>query len=156
MTRAAIILLAAALLTGCSKPEDQLAVAKMPESQLQATAFLPLNDDKPGTPLTVRKYLVPGKYTIVYYYSPYSDPSENFQQALAQLVQTRPDLAVRTININRPEVVAIDWDSPVVKEANLNALPYFFIFDPRQDLRAHGRPAHEQVRQWCQPVAPTY
>lgn len=147
--RLAVLALIPVLLGGCShNPEDNLAVAKIPAGQLRTTPFVPLNDDIPGTPVTVQKYLVPGKYTIVYYYSPYSSPNESFHQALAQLVTQRHDLAVRTVNINRSQVQAVDWDSPVVQQANLNALPYFFIFDPGQNLRAHGRAAREQIMKW--------
>lgn len=145
----------AILLSSCShQPGDDLAVAKKPASQLQATPYLALNDDRPGTPVDVQQYLVPGKYTIVYYYSPYSSPNDDFRQSLAQLVQARQELAVRTVNVNRPEVQSVDWDSPVVQGARLNALPYFFIFDPKQNLRAHGRPAYEQILQWIRLRSP--
>lgn len=150
-----LVITLAILLSGCShQPGDDLAVAKIPASQLQATPYLALNDDKPGTPVDVQQYLVPGKYTIVYYYSPYSNPNENFQQSLAQLVQVRQELAVRTVNVNRPEVQSVDWDSPVVQGARLNSIPYFFIFDSKQNLRAHGRPAYEQILQWIRPHSP--
>jgi hypothetical protein len=149
--RFAVLALGITLLSSCSAvqaPTDDLAVAKIPASQLQTMLFVALNDDKPGTPVNVVKYLVPGRFTIIYYYSIYSDPTQDFHQALAQLVQRRHDLAVRTVNINRPEAQGIDWDSPVVHETRLNSLPYFFIFDPRQSLRAHGRPAYTQIVQW--------
>jgi hypothetical protein len=35
----------------------------MPIEQMQATNFLPLNADKPGTPVTVQRYLVQVVFT---------------------------------------------------------------------------------------------
>jgi len=137
------------LLFGCSSHEgDELAVAKMPKSQMQATSFLPLNDDKPGTPVDVQRYTVPGKYTIVEYFSPYDGPSANLAQQLARLCQVRRDLAVRIVNINRPEVQQVDWESPVIQYARIQKLPFVQIYDPGQSLRAQGRPAYQQVIEW--------
>ncbi len=148
-----VLLCTMILLTGCSPKQDDaddLAVSKMPADQLQATNFLPLNADKPGTPVDVRRYLVPGKYTLVEFFSPYDGPSMSLEPQLMQLSQNNRNVSVRTVNINRPGVQGIDWQSPIVQEAQIQALPYFVIYDPRQALRAKGRPAYEQVRQWVQ------
>lgn len=141
-----------AILTACSPQQvvDDLAVAKMPISEMQATNYLPLNADKPGKFVNVQNYLVPGKYTIVHYFSPYDGVSSNLEPRLVQLTQIRTDIAVRTVNINRPEVQGIDWQSPVLENARIQKLPYFQIYDPAQSLRAQARPAYEQVSQWVQ------
>lgn len=136
-------------LVGCStQPASDLAVDKLSASQMQETAFLPLNADKPGTPVDVQRYLVPGKYTIVAYFSPYWENYISLGAQLSQLVQVRNDIAVRTVNVNRPGVQGIDWQSPIVQNEGITAMPYFQIFDPAQRLRAHGRPAYEQIMQW--------
>ena len=138
------------LLGACSQAEeDKLAVAKISAQELQNTPFVALNYDIPGTPVTIQRYLVPGKFTIVYFYSPYSE--EDFNEALKELVVRDRKLAVRTVNVNREGVEGVDWDSPVVEAARLNSLPYFFIYDLAGSLRAHGRPAHEQIVQWVTP-----
>src|SRR5262249_53774400 len=93
-------------------------------------------------------YMVRGKFTIVEYYSPYSQPSLTYIQLLKQLCQSRPDIAVRTVNINRPEVQDVDWQSPVVTNDGVGSVPYFCIFDQNGNLRAHARPAYEQIVQW--------
>jgi thiol-disulfide isomerase/thioredoxin len=148
----AAIFLALNGLTACSRKGagDDLAVAKIPRAQLQATNFLPLNDDKPGTSVDVQRYLVPGKYTIVFFFSRYDPTCQSLEPRLAQLSQVRPDLAVRTINVNRPEAQAVDWESPIVREWQISTLPYVQIYDPHQSLRAQGRPAYTQVTQWVQ------
>jgi hypothetical protein len=144
-----VFLFALTLLSACSSHNgDELAVAKMPKSQMQATEFLRLNEDKPGTPVDVQHYLVPGKYTIVEYLSPYDGLSVNIEQRLAQLCQVRRDIAVRIVNINRPEVQQVDWESPVIQYARIQKLPFIQIYDPNQSLRAQGRPAYQQVIEW--------
>jgi hypothetical protein len=143
-------LLLALLLTACSPQDapDDVAAGKLSREEIQAANFLPLNDDKPGTFVTVQRYLVPGKYTIVHYFSPYDTESAYILPRLAQLTQVRQDIAVRTVNVNRPEAQGIDWQSPILQNAPIQKLPYFQIYDPRQSLRAQARPAYEQVIQW--------
>lgn len=143
------------LATGCGQKSasDDLAVAKMSNEQIQATGYLPLNDDIPGTPVPLQRYLPVGKYTTVVFYSPYDGESAYILQSLAQLTKVRPDIAVRTINVNRPEVQgAVDWQSPVFQGSPVQKLPYIQIYDPRQSLRAQARPAYEQVMQWIRPI----
>ncbi|MBY0552389.1 MAG: hypothetical protein K2W95_34230 [Candidatus Obscuribacterales bacterium] len=137
-------------LTGCSNDlqVEDLAVAKMPVSEMQATNYLPLNADKPGSFVTVQNYLVPGKYTLVQFFSPYDGVSPLIEQQLIQLSQSRQDLAIRTVNVNRPDVQGIDWQSPALQMARVSKLPFYMIFDPARNLRAQSRPAEEQVKQW--------
>ncbi len=142
-------------LSACTRAEtvgSDLAVARIPKSELQATAFVQLNEDKPGTPVEVREYLVPGKHTIVGYLSAYDDHSLDIEPKLLKLTEQRNDLAVRIVDVNRPEFKAVDWESPIVQELRIQSLPYFEIYDPAQEMRAHGRPAYEQVAQWIQPI----
>jgi hypothetical protein len=143
------------LLAACSghNGEGDLAIDKLPKSQIQATNYLPLNPDKPGMQVNVQRYLVPGKYNIVGYFSPYDGISINMGQQLVQLSQMRNDIAVRTVNVNRLGVQGIDWQSPIMQEARIQKLPYFEIYDPAQNLRARGRPAYEQVKQWIQSMS---
>lgn len=147
--RISLLLSTSIILVACSveKPDD-IAVAKMPKEKMQATNFLPLNPDNPGAQLHVERYLVPGKYTIVAFFSPYDAPSMGLARKVYQLSQTRSDIAVRTVNINRPGVQGVDWQSPIVQYDQIRTLPYFVIYDPAQGLRAKGRPAYEGVMQW--------
>lgn len=144
---------ALAMLTGCGAKEealDDVAVAKMPRADMQATSFLPLNQDNPGAYVTVERYLVPGKYTVVAFFSAYDGVSPQLIPWLTQLTQVRQDIAVRTIDVNRPGAQGIDWQSPVLDGSGITKLPYFQIYDPSQSLRAQARPAYEQVSQWVQ------
>lgn len=151
----ALTCFAALVLPACSRTEAEesdLEVVRIPKSELQATAFVQLNEDKPGTPVDAREYLVPGKHTIVGYLSAYDDKSLNIEPRLLKLTEMRQDIAVRIVDINRPEVKSIDWESPTIQDLNIQSLPYFEIYDPAQALRAHGRPAYEQISQWLQPI----
>lgn len=148
---ASMVLLSLWLTFGCSKEQgSDLAVDRLTIEQQQATNFLPLNPDKPGTPVNVLNYLAPGKYTIVAYFSPHDATSVEIEPKLIQLTQSRNDIALRTVNINRPDVQSIDWQSPILVDAEIQTLPYFQIYDPAQALRAQGRPAYEQIKQWIQ------
>ena len=78
VTSLAAIVIALTVMSGCGGPrsdtDEDLAVARLSETEIQTSAFLALNDDKPGTPVDPRHYLVRGKYNIVEYFSPYSAP----------------------------------------------------------------------------------
>lgn len=139
----------------CSSPEPgyDLAVAKMDRNEMLTTNYLPLNADKPGTPVDPVLYTVPGKFTLVEYFSPYDQDCANLEPLLIQLAQNRTDIAVRTINVNRPEIQSVDYDSPIMQNMQIQKLPYFQIYDTRQSLRAQARPAYEQVIQWVQPTS---
>lgn len=151
----AMLVAATVCLASCSQPKEpgyDLAVAKMDRQEMLSTSYLPLNDDKPGTPVDPVLYTVPGKFTIVEYFSPYDQECVNLEPLLMQLAQNRTDLAIRTINVNRPEVQSLDVESPIMQYMQIQKLPYFQIYDTRQTLRAQARPAYEQVMQWVQPA----
>lgn len=139
-----LLCLALTVLSGCQNANDSNA------AKLTEVSYLDLNEGKPGTPVDLFPYLVPGKYTIVEFYSPYDEVSPSLNPKLVQLAQSRSDLAVRVININRPEVQQVDWQSPIMQNEQFNSMPYFRIYDPTRSLRAQGRPAREQIEQWVQ------
>lgn len=137
-------------LAGCSSGEEtrSLAVDRISESEIQSMGYLELNEDQPGECFNIGNYLVPGKFNVVFLYSPYDEQSMSIKQQLPYLAKARDDLAIRTVNVNRPNVQGIDWKSPIVQVEGLNSLPYVRIFDPSLSMRAHGRPAREQLMQW--------
>lgn len=126
------------ILTGCSNDlqVEDLAVAEIPVSEMQATNYLPLNSDKPGSFVNVQNYLVPGKYTLVQFFSPYDGFSPLIEQQLVQLSQSRQDLAIRAVNVNRPDIQGIDWQSPALQMARVTKLPFYMIYHHARNLRA--------------------
>ncbi|MGD9682754.1 MAG: hypothetical protein AB7W16_16310 [Candidatus Obscuribacterales bacterium] len=145
-----LLALSVLALGGCSSGQEtsSLAVDKIPDSEIQAMGYLELNEDQPGECFNIGNYLVPGKFNVVFLYSPYDQQSMNIKQQLPLLAQARGDLAIRTVNVNRPDVQGVDWQSPIAQAEGLNSLPYIRIFDPSLNMRAHGRPAREQLLQW--------
>ena len=52
------------------------------------------------------------------------------------------------VDINRPEVHKIDWQSPVAQQYGLQSIPFFKIVGPNGQLIAEGKPARDQVDAW--------
>ena len=67
---------------------------------------------------------------------------------MAKLAAKRPDLAIRKVNINRPQANGIDWQSPLAQQYQIRQVPFFMIFDAQGQLVAQGRDASETVQRW--------
>jgi thiol-disulfide isomerase/thioredoxin len=106
------------------------------------------NHSNPGQPLDVKRLLVRGKTTLIDFHSPFCPPCVHLAPIIAKLAATRSDLAVKKVNINRPEVKGIDWHSPLAQQYQLRQVPYFMIFDPQGKLVAQGRDAAGMVQGW--------
>jgi len=130
---AAILCLAAWLTGGSAAWAGQVAEA---------------NAGNGGEPLEVATLTVGGKTTLIEFYSPFCPPCLQLAPLLEQLSQNRDDLAIKKVNINRPEVKGIDWPSPLARQYRLRAVPYFMIFDPSGQLASEDKAASQQVGQW--------
>ena len=106
------------------------------------------NRGNPGQPLDVKRLLVKGKTTLIDFHSPFCPPCVQLAPIMAKLAAKRPDLAIKKVNINRPEVKGIDWHSPVAQQYQLQQVPYFMIFNPQGKLVAQGREATGTVQGW--------
>ena len=106
------------------------------------------NSGNPGQTLEVRSLLAQGKTTLIDFYSPFCPPCVQLAPIMAQLAKKRPDLAIKKVNINRPEVNGIDWRSPLAQQYQIQQVPYFLIFSPQGQLVAQGREAAETVGRW--------
>ncbi|HTL67501.1 MAG TPA: thioredoxin family protein [Lacunisphaera sp.] len=126
-----------------------------------------VKDDKPlaiaqGREVDLKDFLVPGKYTIFDFTSEYCPPCRAYADPLLKLHQRRPDVAVVKVDINRPEIHGIDWQSPVAVEFGLISIPQFKVFGPDGRLVAEDKvvlgpdgrlarrefPARELVDRW--------
>jgi thiol-disulfide isomerase/thioredoxin len=101
-----------------------------------------------GQELKLEDYLVPGKTTVFDFHSEYCPPCRAIGPRVEKLHQTRGDIAVVEIDINRPDVKGIDWQSPVARQYGLESIPHFKIFGPDGKLQAEGDPAYEQILNW--------
>jgi thiol-disulfide isomerase/thioredoxin len=108
------------------------------------------NHGNPGEALDVNSLVVKGKTTLIDFYSPYCPPCVRMAPLLAKLAKKRSDLALKKVNINRPEVNGIDWRSPLAQQYQLRQVPFFMIFNPQGQLVAQGREAIETVGGWLQ------
>jgi thiol-disulfide isomerase/thioredoxin len=108
------------------------------------------NHRNPGQPLDLKSLLVRGKTTLIDFHSPFCPPCVQLAPIIAKLAAKRPDLAIKKVNINRPEVRGIDWQSPLAKQYEIRQVPYFMIFDPQGKLVAQGRDAAGTVQDWLQ------
>lgn len=110
-----------------------------------------VNRDRPGQPVDLARFVVPGKTTIFDVYSEYCGPCVAVAPMLEELARRRPDIAVRKIDINRPGVQGIDWSSPAA-EAHVSpgpdgerGIPYFKVYGPDGRLVAEGSAASAWV-----------
>ncbi len=108
-----------------------------------------INKDNPGYPVAnLDEFAVPGKTTIFDFYSKYCGPCMRLSPQLDALAQRRPDIFVRKIDINRTDIVGIDWGSPAAKEYKLNSIPHLRIVGPDGKVQAEGDAAYDLVSQW--------
>ena len=103
-----------------------------------------------GQEVNVADYLVPGKITIVDFYSEYCPPCRAIAPKLVNLHKSRDDIAVVKVDINRPGVKGIDWESPVAQQYQLHSIPHFKIYGPDGKLQAEGDAAYDQVQKWVE------
>jgi thioredoxin 1 len=106
------------------------------------------NRETPGQTFEVESLVVRGKTTLIDLYSPYCPPCVRLAPIIEELAAKRSDLAVRKVNINRPEVNGIDWRSPLAQQYQIRSVPYFMIFDPQGQLVAQGRDAFPELERW--------
>ena len=100
-----------------------------------------------GKEVTLADYLVPGKTTVFDFYSEYCPPCRAIAPKLVKLHQNRDDIAVVKVDINRPGVKGIDWESPVAQQYQLHSIPHFKIYGPDGKLQADGDAAYGKVSQ---------
>jgi thiol-disulfide isomerase/thioredoxin len=101
-----------------------------------------------GKKVTLADYLVPGKTTIFDFYSEYCPTCRAIAPDMEILHANRADIAVVFVNVNRPGVNVIDWQSPVVKQYDLPSTPQLKVFGPDGKLVAEGKPAYQMVTGW--------
>lgn len=101
-----------------------------------------------GAEVALADYLVPGRITVFDFTSKYCGPCQAYNQPLALLHAQRDDLAVVKVDINRPAVKGIDWQSPVARQYDMRSIPHFKVYGPDGRLLAEGKAARRQVDQW--------
>jgi len=98
-----------------------------------------------GEKIRLEDYLVPGKTVVFDFTSKYCPPCRAYDEPLHQLHAKRDDLVVVKVDINRPNVQRIDWQSPVAQQFELRSIPQFKVYGPDGKLLAEDR-ISQQVR----------
>lgn len=98
-----------------------------------------------GETIDLAAHLVPGKTTVVDFTSKYCPPCRAYDEPLAKLHSGNPDVAVVKVDINRPGVERIDWQSPVAQQFGLRSIPHFKVYGPDGQLVAEGTAARQLV-----------
>lgn len=88
-----------------------------------------------GEAFDLNQQLAPGKYTIVDFYADWCPPCRALDPQLRRLASKRSDVAVRKVDI-------VDWDSAVVKQFGVTALPHMQVYDPNGTLLGEGDEAY--------------
>ena len=101
-----------------------------------------------GQTVDLADYLVPGKTTVFDFYSEYCPTCRSIAPDLRRLHAGRPDLVVVLVNVNRPGIKTIDWQSPVAKQYSLPSTPQLQVFGPDGKMLAEGKPAYRLVTGW--------
>jgi thiol-disulfide isomerase/thioredoxin len=75
-----------------------------------------------GSQVDIAKHLSPGNVTIVDFYADWCGPCKMISPYLEQMAKTDPEIALRKIDI-------INWNTPVVKQYGIHAIPQINIYD---------------------------
>jgi thiol-disulfide isomerase/thioredoxin len=119
-------------------------LAALASVTLTAAAFAATKGAEPahitqGQTIVLAEHLVPGKTTIVDFTSKYCPPCQVYNEPLAKLHASRSDIAVVKVDINRPDVRRIDWQSPVAAQFKLQSIPHFKVYGPDGNLVAEDK-----------------
>jgi len=101
-----------------------------------------------GQEVKITDYLVPGKTTIFDFTSEFCPPCRAISPHLDELHARRDDIVVVKVDLNRPGIQGIDWQSPVAKQYNMHSIPHFKVFGPDGKLMAEGDKARSLVTGW--------
>lgn len=107
-----------------------------------------VNGANPGKELDLKAQLVQGRTNIVDFFSKYCPPCMRISPLLEDLGQKRSDLQIVKVDINRPGIVGIDWQSPLARQFGLKSIPHFKIYDGNGKLVSEGDQAYQQIMVW--------
>jgi thiol-disulfide isomerase/thioredoxin len=101
-----------------------------------------------GQEVNLDAHLLPGKVTIVDFYSEGCAPCRMIGPLLHAAVERDPGVSLRVVDINRPGIRGIDWTSPVARQHGLSGIPFFVVFDGNGTERARGKAAAALIGDW--------
>jgi thiol-disulfide isomerase/thioredoxin len=109
-----------------------------------------VNSKNPGQEVDIQRFVQANKTTIFDFYSDYCGPCQRISPLLKRLDSRREDIIVHKVDINRSGIKGIDWGSPVARQYNIHAVPYFMIYDSSGNLSHKGKEAYGEVMRLLQ------
>ncbi len=136
----------AALLLPVTRGDPPISTAKIAEwAASDRGGKADYQESSHGQTINIDSMAVPGKITIVDFSSDYCAPCVQLAMFLIQTSKSYPlRYAIRRVNINRPGVVGIDWQSPVSKQYHIESLPRMVVYDNQAKV-AEGDAARKWV-----------
>ena len=101
-----------------------------------------------GERVNLEDYLVEGRTVLFDFTSEYCPPCVAIAPHLERLANERDDILLVKVDINRPGVQGIDWQSPVAQQHGIRGVPHFKIYGPDGELQSEGGPARDTVMNW--------
>ncbi|MGM0491761.1 MAG: thioredoxin family protein [Armatimonadota bacterium] len=123
-------------------------VSRVMEAVRGSTADADIRTVSHGERVELEDYLVDGKTVLFDFTSKYCPPCEAIAPSLERLATEREDIVLVKVDINRPDVQGIDWQSPVAQQHGIRGVPHFKIFGPDGALEAEGGAARTMVINW--------
>jgi thioredoxin len=109
------------------------------------------NRGREGQEINPNSFKVPGRPVLVDFYSAFCPPCLKLVPRLERLA-SKTNVVVMEVNINRPGIRGIDWQSPLARQFGLKSVPYLVLLDPQGKMIAEGQPAREIVEKQMQEV----
>jgi thiol-disulfide isomerase/thioredoxin len=98
-----------------------------------------------GEEVDIKDHVIPDKMMIFDFTSPFCPPCRQVAPRLEKLHFDREDVVVVKVNINRPGVQGIDFQSPVARKYRLPFVPYFVVLPADRSRVIEGKMASDTV-----------
>jgi len=100
-----------------------------------------------GERITIADHAAKDKPTLFYFGSPFCPPCMEHLPLIERMAVGQTDYGVVFVNVNRPDVQGIDWESPVCKQFGLESLPTLKFYNPDGNVLAEGDAAIEKINE---------
>lgn len=137
------ILIVFTLILSCQKGKDP-GLEQKPDNNGEESISSETSS-KAGQEVDILSLIQINKINIIDFYSDFCPPCVQIAPLLDRLDKQRDDIAVIKIDINRPGIRGIDWNSPVIKQFQIRSIPYFMVFDKEGNKISEGQDAYTFV-----------
>ena len=100
-----------------------------------------------GQSIEINDVVAKDKPSLLYFGSPYCGPCMEHLPLIERLAGGQDEYHVVFVNVNRPDVEEIDWQSPVCKQFGLENLPTLKFYSPDGTVLAEDDAAIEKINE---------